>query len=105
VPMQSGPDQSGKKNNIQAIGSTTTYLQRYTLLAATGLATKEQDNDGGDALETISEDQLSELESIITNVDADKVKFLEYLGIEKLSDLPALKYTLAINALNKKGKK
>jgi len=75
-----------------------------TLLAATGLATKEQDNDG-DALETISEDQLSELEAIITNVDADKVKFLEYLGVEELSDLPALKYTLAINALNKKGKK
>lgn len=40
------PDASGGKNNIQAIGSTTTYLQRYTLLAGTGLAAKGQDNDG-----------------------------------------------------------
>lgn len=46
VSMQAGADQSGSKNNIQAIGSTVTYLQRYTLLAATGTAVKGQDNDG-----------------------------------------------------------
>jgi len=40
------PDVSGGKNNIQAIGSTTSYLQRYTLLAGTGLAAKGQDDDG-----------------------------------------------------------
>lgn len=39
-------DQTGSKNSIQAIGSTVTYLQRYTLLAATGLAAAEQDTDG-----------------------------------------------------------
>ena len=46
VTMQSLADQSGSKNSIQAIGSTVTYLQRYTLLAATGVAVKGQDNDG-----------------------------------------------------------
>jgi len=40
------PDGTGSKNPIQAIGSTVTYLQRYTLLALTGLATCEQDDDG-----------------------------------------------------------
>lgn len=37
-------DQSGSKNPIQAIGSTITYLERYTLLAMTGLATHEDDD-------------------------------------------------------------
>lgn len=46
VPMQSGRDESGGKNNIQALGSTVTYLQRYTLLAATGMAVKGPDDDG-----------------------------------------------------------
>lgn len=46
VPLEAGADQSGGKNNIQAKGSTVTYLQRYTLLAATGLATTGQDDDG-----------------------------------------------------------
>jgi hypothetical protein len=41
-------DDSGKKNQIQQVASTITYLQRYTLLAATGVATKDQsDDDGG----------------------------------------------------------
>ena len=42
-----GADQSGKKNNIQAMASTVTYLQRYTLLAAVGLATNDQEDDDG----------------------------------------------------------
>ena len=43
-----GPiDESGNKNPIQAIGSAVTYLQRYTLLAALGLATGEDDDGRG----------------------------------------------------------
>jgi len=40
------PDSSGKKNSIQEIASTVTYLERYTLMAAVGLSAKDQDNDG-----------------------------------------------------------
>lgn len=51
VTMQAMPDNSGKKNAIQQVASTITYLQRYTLLAATGVATKGQDDDAqGDSL-------------------------------------------------------
>ena len=44
--LKGSPDQSGGKNNIQAIASTVTYLERYTLLMATGLATRGMDDDG-----------------------------------------------------------
>lgn len=41
----SGPlDTSGKKNALQQLGSTITYLKRYTLAGALGLSTSE-DND------------------------------------------------------------
>lgn len=46
TPLQASPDSSGSKNSIQAVGSTVTYLQRYTLLAATGMAVQDQDDDG-----------------------------------------------------------
>lgn len=39
-------DESGGKNAIQAVVSTTTYLRRHTILAATGCATGMEDNDG-----------------------------------------------------------
>lgn len=44
--LSASADTSGSKNPIQAIGSAITYLQRYTLLALTGLATFDQDDDG-----------------------------------------------------------
>lgn len=47
VTMQAGRDDSGKKNAIQQVASAVTYLQRYTLLLATGLATHDQIDDDG----------------------------------------------------------
>jgi aryl carrier-like protein len=44
--MESVIDTSGGKNDIQQIGSTQTYLQRYTLIGALGLSTADEDNDG-----------------------------------------------------------
>lgn len=46
VTMEAPPDTSGKKNTIQAIASAVSYLQRYTLLAVTGMATTGMDDDG-----------------------------------------------------------
>lgn len=37
-------DDSGSKNPIQSVGSTVTYLSRYTLQAALGLATADDDD-------------------------------------------------------------
>jgi len=44
--LSAPPDKSGGKNDIQAVGSAVSYLQRYTLLAATGLTTQDMDDDG-----------------------------------------------------------
>lgn len=44
--LRAPPDDSGKKNSIQQIASTVHYLERYTLLAATGLSAKDIDDDG-----------------------------------------------------------
>lgn len=40
-------DNSGNKNNVQAIGSSMEYGRRYTMNALLGIATKDADNDGG----------------------------------------------------------
>jgi len=42
-----GPaDQSGGKNPIQGVGSSTYYLERYTFLATCGIVPSGMDNDG-----------------------------------------------------------
>lgn len=47
------PDNTGNKNAIQSIGSTLTYLQRYSLIQALGLSASD-DDDGASAEYDIS---------------------------------------------------
>ena len=99
-------DGSGSKNAIQAIGSTITYLQRYTLLALTGLATEDQDDDGhgSQPVEKISEDQIFQLAEGIDLLCIDKPKFLKYMKIESLGDMPVSEYGKAMVAIDTKRK-
>lgn len=43
--MSANKDDTGMKNQIQQIGSTMTYLQRYTLIGALGISTADSDMD------------------------------------------------------------
>jgi|SRR6185437_7422154 len=49
VSMGAAPDTGPGRNAIQARGSAKSYLERYTLLAATGMAAAGTDNDGAGA--------------------------------------------------------
>lgn len=44
--LSAGPDNSGTKNDIQAKASTLSYLEKYTFMAAAGLAAGMPDKDG-----------------------------------------------------------
>ena len=62
--MQSYADTSGAKNAIQAIGSAVSYLERYTFLAATGLVTKDQDDDGRNAGKIVDQDSIEYMAAV-----------------------------------------
>jgi len=110
--LQAGADMSGKKNNIQALGSTVTYLQRYTLLAATGMAAKDMDDDGisAEPVTTITGAQAADIHAMLDETGADKAKFLSYLAkagkvqIQIVEDIPANMFSMAIAALERKRK-
>jgi hypothetical protein len=100
-------DDSGGKNAIQAIASAVTYLQRYTLLSATGLATRDMQDDDGRASsgpEIITQNQILDLEALITEVGANREQFLRFCKVERIEDMPASKYKAAVAALNARRK-
>lgn len=101
--LQAGRDDSGNKNSIQAIGSTITYLQRYTLKAALGLAASN-DDDGKKADDIVDdvlpEDKTMALREKIESVGLDIVKFCAKWEIGSVADLPAEKYDEAIASLD-----
>lgn len=96
------PDVGGSKNAIQAIGSTLTYLQRYSLVQMLGLAVA-QDDDGKAMVDgaPITEEQFETLKALIVTVGVDIAKFCAVMKIEKVQDLPAKRFEEAKTRLNK----
>lgn len=94
--LKGGADNSGGKNSIQAVGSTVTYLQRYTLKAALGLAAA-QDDDGRQAdqrvgNENITADQWQELTDLIEKAGIAEDVVLKAEKVSALDFLPARRF-------------
>lgn len=105
-----GPhDKSGGKNSIQAVGSAVTYLERYSLKAALGLAAADDDDaslvDTGDAMEPLTQEQAAKLIADMDAAGADKQKFCEFFGIEGIALLPRGKLAEANSMVAAKKKK
>ncbi len=97
-------DDSGAKNAIQAVGSTITYLQRYSLLSLTGLATADGDTDGAVAEPVLDEGKLAIITGLIKELSVDTVKFLQYMDVEKIEDIKASDFAKAKLMLEAKRK-
>jgi hypothetical protein len=105
--LETAEDHSGNKNTTQAIGSAATYLQRYTLKLALGLAAS-QDDDGRAAGSTIDEEmgtlsdkQADEIRTLLTVKKIPIETFLNYMHAESISDIPAKDYDRAKTAIAK----
>lgn len=99
-----GPaDTTGSKNAIQAIGSTLTYLQRYSLTQALGLAAaKDDDGQSAGGQVSITAKNLKTLQERIMAVGADLPKLLAYLKVESLEDLPDARFEPVLALVNRK---
>jgi hypothetical protein len=104
--LSASPDTSGGKNPIQAVGSTVAYLERYTLMAALGLAASDMDNDATLAEEVshITESQVLDLEALIEEAGADKAKLLKWLKVESLDQIVSPAYKDVVAKLRLKAK-
>lgn len=104
--MKAPPDSGGKKNAIQEIASTISYLERYTLYAILGLASAEMDDDGaGSEAEYIDEEQMATINEWIESTKTDLAKFKKYMGVDGLEKILAKDYKKALNALKRKEQK
>lgn len=104
-------DGMGAKGNAvmtktHAAGSAMSYGMRYLLKLIFNVAVGEDDDDGNRAdIARITEDQIANLESLISEVGANQTAFQKYLGIVKLDDLAASRYSDAVKALEAKRRK
>ena len=102
--MESAPDKSGTMNAIQGKGSTITYLKRYTLLAALGLAEQGEDDDGISAhmKKAVDETQVNTLQELIEKAETTAQKVCNSFKAGSLSELSNEQYGAAVSMLNTK---
>lgn len=115
--LTSGRDDGPGRNAIQQIGSTITYLQRYTLKAALGLAASH-DDDGSASERTrpveyvpspgsITEDQAANLREALEAKDASEKAFLQWAASKGhlsdrkhlIAEIPADRYDACMAAI------
>jgi len=102
VPVDGGDRMSA----AQANGAALTYGKRQSLVAVLGLTTADDDNDGaGDAADTaelVTDAQAADLRALMREVKADEPKFLRWLKVASVEELPAARYREAVTALEQK---
>lgn len=97
-------DKSGMKNPNQAIASTVTYLQRYTLKEAVGIgAGRDDDAAGGEPEDPIiTIDDVVYVETLIRDTDSDLAKFLETIEAPSIAEMRVSQFKRAVGLLNRK---
>lgn len=91
-------------NDQQKHAAALTYARRQSLIAVLGLSTAEPDSDGADPSRTIGDDEVKRLEELFDGLRVSKERFFRFLGhdIQRLEDIPAMLYPVAVNFLKSK---
>jgi hypothetical protein len=107
-----GKDGKSNKTGVQAKGSTTSYGRRYMLCGFFGIATADDDGQGGrrDPRQgnaapqptALSGHQVNTLRSLIASTGTDESKFLAAAKVEAIEDIPPAEYNRLLGLLKRK---
>ena len=86
------------------MGSASTYLARYTLKLALGLAASNDDDGrlGKDDAAKIDVDQLAFVEQLLRDTASDVAKFLQTIGCADISNMSVDQYKRGVAMLEEK---
>jgi hypothetical protein len=96
-------DTSGGKQNVQGMGSSSSYGQRYATKSLFNLVFEGEDDDGVRAgIEFISLDQCKVINALLDSTKADILRFLQFMQVAEVANIQKKDYAMALNALGTK---
>ena len=103
-------DGKGIKGNvnmtpIHAKGSSMSYGRRYLMCMIWNIPTGDDDDGNGATAEYITQDQILDIEALLSETKADKPKFLAWMKVEGLEGIQTKDYNRAIEVLVARQKK
>ena len=100
VPLD-GRD-SKSMNITQGKGSTISYGRRYLTLMIFNVAVANEDNDAAGALDTLTPEEVQQIETLIVEKQADRRKFLQFAEVEEVADIRRKEFPKILDALKRK---
>lgn len=97
-------DKTGSKNDTQAVVSTVSYGRKALTKMFFNIMERGSDDDGQGGSAPISTEQVKDLEALITEVKADRARFLSYMNAPNLEAILSRDFGKAVAALEAKRK-
>lgn len=82
-------------NEIQSVGSTTTYARRYLLEMHLNIARKGDDNDGNGAAQCVTEAQARQIADTLAKSSTEPARFWRFMSMGSLTPIDAPEKVLA----------
>ncbi len=95
-------DKSGSMNEIQGVGSTVSYGQRYVAKMMLNLRFIGDDDDGGGYVDECGLNNIINMISECAMDDKQQAAFLKYMNVEKLDKIRQSNYPMAMTTLKAK---
>jgi hypothetical protein len=99
--FMAGPmDTTGGKSNIQAVGSTNSYLRRYIACNIFNIVVVGDDDDGTGG--TIDEGQVRYIRDLLKQCGRDEAGLAKYMRVSSIEEIPFRNYRKATSALEER---
>ena len=97
------------KTVLHGMASSYTYCERHLLMKVFGVQTGADDDGNtasgvGESAPKITASQAADLDSLLEETNSDKQKFMNYMNIKQIEDLPASEYRRAVQVTESKRK-
>ncbi len=99
LPIDSGGTGRGA---VQNAGSSLSYARRYLLSMHLNIITRDEDNDGNGAPALVTAEQAEQLRRELAEVGGSEARFLVWLGVSALEDVPAARFGPALKFIDEK---
>jgi hypothetical protein len=92
-------DSASAMSEQQKVGSAMTFGQRRSLTAALGLVTTDSEAPPQEDTTPVSVEQADQIDDMIDHTGADRVKFLKWIGFERVHLIPATRFDEVMRTL------
>lgn len=101
LPIDGTGSQGGRSsmNDVQKVGSSTTYARRYLLDMHLNLARRDEDDDGNGGPKPVTQEQADLLKKALADKGGNVARFLEWVMCSTFEEIPAGRFDACMGGI------